>query len=169
MGARAFVGLGANLGDRLEHLRRAAALLAATPGLTVLRSSRIYETAPVGPPQPAYLNAVLEVDTELTPSDLLGAAAAVERALLRVREERWGPRTIDVDILTFDDRSIDTPDLTVPHPRMHERAFVMIPLLELEADPPLPGGRRAGDLPIDGWGDDVRVVAPPLPVSGPIR
>ena len=164
MGSRAFLGLGTNLGDRLANLQRAVDLLAASTGVRVVRSSRVYETAPVGPAQPHFLNAVLEVDTALEPSELLAAGAAVERALHRVREVRWGPRTIDVDVLTFDDRVIDTPNLTLPHPRMHERAFVLAPLLELEADPPLPGGRRARDLSIDGWSENVRLFAPPLRV-----
>ena len=164
MGSRAFLGLGSNLGDRLANLQRAVEILAAAAGVHVVRSSRIYETAPVGPAQPHYLNAVLEVDTALEPSELLAAGAAVERNLHRVREVRWGPRTIDVDVLTYGDRVNDTPNLTVPHPRMHQRAFVLAPLLELEADPPLPGGRRARDLSTDGWSEDVRLFAPPLRV-----
>lgn len=165
MGERAFLGLGTNLGDRLANLQLAVDLLAGTPGIRFVRSSRIYETAPVGPPQPDFLNAVVEVDTDLEPHDLLAAGADVERELHRVREIHWGPRTIDVDLLVFDDRTIDTPDLVVPHPRMHERAFVLAPLLELEDDPPLPGGRRARDLSTDGWSQDVRPFAPPLRAS----
>jgi 2-amino-4-hydroxy-6-hydroxymethyldihydropteridine diphosphokinase len=161
----AFLGLGTNLGDRLSNLQRAVDLLAATTGVHVLRSSRVYETAPVGPPQPDFLNAVIEVDTDLEPHDLLAAGAAVERELHRVRDARWGPRTIDVDVLTYDDRVIETADLTVPHPRMHERAFVLIPLLDLEADPPLPGGRHARDLTTEGWTADVRLAAAPLRVA----
>ena len=164
MGARAFLGLGTNLGDRLANLQRAVDILAAADGVRVVRSSRVYETEPVGPPQPEFLNAVLEVDTDLEPHDLLAAAAAVERELHRVRAAHWGPRTIDVDVLTFDHRVIDTPELTVPHPRMHERPFVLAPLLELEADPPLPGRRRARDLSTGGWSDEVRLFAPPLRV-----
>jgi 2-amino-4-hydroxy-6-hydroxymethyldihydropteridine diphosphokinase len=162
---RAFLGLGTNLGDRLANLQRAVDLLAATRGIDVLRSSRVYETAPVGPPQPDFLNAVIEVDTDLEPHELLAAGAAVEHDLHRVRDVRWGPRTIDVDVLTYDDRVIDTAELTVPHPRMHERAFVLIPLMDLEADPPLPGGRRARDLTTEGWAADVRLAAGPLRVA----
>jgi 2-amino-4-hydroxy-6-hydroxymethyldihydropteridine diphosphokinase len=165
VGERAFLGLGANLGDRLANLQRAADLLAATPGIVVLRSSRIYETAPVGPPQPDFLNAVVEVDTTLSPEDLLAACAAVERELHRVRGIPWGPRTIDVDLLAYGDRVIETNELIVPHPRMHERAFVLVPLLELAEDPPLPGGRHVQDLSTDGWTDDVRLFAPPLRVA----
>jgi 2-amino-4-hydroxy-6-hydroxymethyldihydropteridine diphosphokinase len=162
----AYVSLGANLGDRLEHLREAVRLLAATEGIDVVRSSRVFETEPVGPPQPAYLNAVIEVRTTLDPRALLEAAQAVETALGRVRAERWGPRTLDVDILTFGDRTVDEPDLEIPHPRMHERGFVLVPLGELDDDPMLPGGRRLSEIRLSPdvvFG--VRAFAPPLPVS----
>jgi 2-amino-4-hydroxy-6-hydroxymethyldihydropteridine diphosphokinase len=161
--SRAYLALGANLGDRLAALRRAVALLDAAHGVRVVRSSRVFETAPVGPPQPDFLNAVIEVETSLTPRRLLEACMGVERELGRERHERWGPRTIDVDVLTFDDLEIDEPDLQVPHPRMHERAFVLVPLGELDADPPLPRGRRLADVslpPDDVLG--VRPFAPPL-------
>ena len=159
----AHLALGSNLGDRLEMLRRATALLHAAPGLEVLRSSRVYETEPVGPPQPAYLNAVLEVRTTLEPRDLLDACLGVEADLGRVRAERWGPRTIDVDVLTYDRRTVDEPELKVPHPRMHERAFVLVPLLELDPDPMLPHGLRASSLRSSPDAlTGVRVVAPPL-------
>jgi 2-amino-4-hydroxy-6-hydroxymethyldihydropteridine diphosphokinase len=164
--ARAYLGLGANEGDRLANLQRAVDVLAATPGIRVLCSSRVYETDPVGgPPQPDYLNAVIEVESELPARELLRAGRAAEAELGRTRDVRWGPRTLDVDVLTYDREEIDEPDLTVPHPRMHERAFVLVPLLELDADPPLPGGRRTGDLRL---GPDlltgVRPFAPPLAV-----
>lgn len=159
---RAFVGLGSNLGDRLANLQSAVDRLTATPGIAVVRSSRIYETAPVGPPQPDYLNAVVEVSSRLSPRILLAACASVERGLGRVRTERWGPRTIDLDLLVYGDEEIDEPDLQVPHPRMHERAFVLIPLLELEADPRLPGGRRAGDLRL---GSEALAGVRPFPAS----
>jgi len=161
----AYLALGSNLGDRLERMREAVRLLHAEPGLRVKRSSRVYETEPVGPPQPAYLNAVLEVSTEGSARELLEACRRVEDALGRVRAERWGPRTIDVDVLTFDEQTIDEPDLVVPHPRMHQRGFVLVPLGELEADPMLPGGRRLASLrltPEVVMG--VRPFAPPLPV-----
>jgi 2-amino-4-hydroxy-6-hydroxymethyldihydropteridine diphosphokinase len=158
---RAFLGLGSNLGDRLANLRAAVALLEER-GVQVLRSSRVYETEPVGgPPQPDYLNAVVEVEASGSASELLRAGLEVEEAMGRERAERWGPRVIDVDLLTFDDQTIDDPGLQVPHPRMHERAFVLIPLLELDPDPPLPGGRHAGDVRIEALGG-VRLHAPPL-------
>lgn len=161
MAERAYLGLGSNLGDRLQNLRSAVGLLAER--MEVRRSSRVYETRPVGPPQPEYLNAVVEVRTDLDPHGLLDACRAVEDELGRVRAERWGPRTIDVDVLTFDRLEVNEPDLVIPHPRMHERGFVLVPLLELEADPMLPGGSRVASLrPSPGSLLDVRPFAPPL-------
>lgn len=160
------VGLGSNLGDRLANLQRAVDLLALTEGMAVLRSSRVYETDPVGPPQPDYLNAVVEVVTSLPPNALLAACLRVEEEMGRVRGERWGPRVIDLDLLTYGRRSIEEPGLTVPHPRMHERLFVLAPLLELEADPPLPGGRTIHSL--RPGPSRVRPVAPGLRVRGPL-
>jgi 2-amino-4-hydroxy-6-hydroxymethyldihydropteridine diphosphokinase len=159
----AYLALGSNLGDRLDTLRRAIDLLEARPGVEVVRSSRVYETEPVGPPQPEYLNAVIEVRTDLEPRELLDACLAVEAELGRVRGERWGPRTLDVDLLTYDELTVDEPDLTIPHPRMHERGFVLVPLGELEPDPMLPGGRSLATLrvpPDTVMG--VRPFAPPL-------
>ena len=143
----AYVGLGANLGDRVTTLQRAVELLARRPEVWVLRASRVYDTDPVGgPPQPRFLNAVVELDTDLSPRELLGVCQEIEGALGRERRERWGPRRIDVDVLTYGEEAIEEPELTLPHPRMHERAFVLVPLLELDADPPLPHGRRAAGL-----------------------
>jgi 2-amino-4-hydroxy-6-hydroxymethyldihydropteridine diphosphokinase len=160
---RTYLGLGSSLGDRLANLRRAVALLEER-GVAVLRSSRVYETEPVGgPPQPDYLNAVLEGETDRSAGELLETCSSVEDALGRERSERWGPRTIDVDILTYGREEIARPDLQIPHPRMHERAFVLIPLLELDADPPLPGGRRIEALRLDATGlGTVRPHGPPL-------
>jgi len=162
----AYLGLGANLGDRLANLQRAVDLLAEVSGLRVARSSRVYETEPVGgPEQPEYLNAVVEVETDLAPHDLLEACLSVETRMGRVRAEPWGPRTIDVDVLTYGDETIDEPDLVVPHPRMHERGFVLAPLAELTADPSLPGELRLASLrlgPSVVLG--VRPFAPPLRV-----
>jgi 2-amino-4-hydroxy-6-hydroxymethyldihydropteridine diphosphokinase len=163
---RAYLGLGANLGDRLDLLQRAANLLAKTQGIRLVRSSRVYETDPVGgPPQPDYLNAVLELETDLGPADLLRAAIAIEDRLGRQRGVRWGPRRIDLDILTYGREEIvsDRPRLTIPHPRMHERAFVLVPLTELDPDPPLPGGKRLAELRVGPTMlRGVRVYAPPL-------
>jgi 2-amino-4-hydroxy-6-hydroxymethyldihydropteridine diphosphokinase len=143
-------------------------LLAARPGLSVERSSRVYETDPVGgPPQPDYLNAVIEVETSLSPHELLAACMDVEHRMGRVRDEQWGPRIIDIDILTYDEEQVDEPDLVIPHPRMHERAFVIVPLMELDPDPVLPGRGRISErrlAPSTVLG--VRPFAPPLVVPG---
>ena len=129
---RAHLGIGSNLGDRATYLRGAVAGLRDAEGVTVAAVSRVYETDPVGgPEQGAYLNAVVAVDTDLSPQALLDLAHDLEEAARRVRRERWGPRTLDVDILLFGDRTIDTPDLTVPHPRMAERGFVLAPLRDV--------------------------------------
>lgn len=160
---RAYLGLGSNVGDRLENLQRSVDLLSGR-GVRFLRSSRVYETDPVGgPPQPEFLNAVIEVEASGTAWDLLDACLTVENEMGRVRTERWGPRSIDVDILTFGDEEIDEPDLQVPHPRMHERGFVLVPLLELDADPKLPGGRKVASLRLGALAlGAVRPYAPPL-------
>lgn len=163
MGTSAYLALGSNLGDRLGTLQRAVDLLGEREGIEVLRSSRVYETEPVGPPQPAYLNAVLEIATDLEPRGLLEACLEIEAALGRERSEPWGPRTLDVDVLTYDELEVREPDLEIPHPRMHERGFVLVPLGELTADPMLPGGRRLKTLRLaPGAVLGVRAFAPPL-------
>jgi 2-amino-4-hydroxy-6-hydroxymethyldihydropteridine diphosphokinase len=132
---RAYLGLGSNLGDRLAHLQGAVDALAATSGIGVVAVSRVYETAPVGgPAQEDYLNAVVAIDTELRPRELLDVAMAVEQLADRVRTVRWGPRTLDVDVLVYDDERVDEPDLEIPHPRMHDRAFVLAPLHDVAPD-----------------------------------
>jgi 2-amino-4-hydroxy-6-hydroxymethyldihydropteridine diphosphokinase len=158
-----FLGLGANLGDRLSTLQRAIDLLAAEPGITVVRTSRVWETDPVGgPPQPGFLNVVAELDTTLVPFDLLSAVNRVEAALGRTRDVRWGPRTIDIDILLIDDLIIDDDRLTVPHPRMHQRAFVVMPLLELLSDPVLPDDTHLLDIRLPD--QQVHPAYPPLAI-----
>jgi 2-amino-4-hydroxy-6-hydroxymethyldihydropteridine diphosphokinase len=158
----AYLGLGSNLGDRLGNLQAAVDGLERAVGVRVVASSRVWETAPVGPPQPDYLNAVLRVETELSPVDLLAACRGVEEDLGRIRRERWAARTIDVDVLLFDARTVDEPDLVVPHPRLIERAFVVLPLLELDPDPVLPDGRRVRDVRLET--DGATPFAPPLVV-----
>jgi 2-amino-4-hydroxy-6-hydroxymethyldihydropteridine diphosphokinase len=162
MATTAYLGLGSNLGDRLGNLQAAVEGLHQADGIRVVASSRVWETAPVGPPQPDYLNAVVRVETDLSPADLLAACRRVEDALGRVRRERWGARTIDVDVLLFDARTVDEPALVVPHPRLTERAFVVLPLLELDPDPILPDGRRVRNVPLDT--DGAGPFAPPLVV-----
>ncbi len=129
----AYLGLGSNLGDRRAYLDAAVEGLRATPGIRVLAVSRFHESSPVGGPpgQDAYLNGVVEIGTSLSPEDLLDVCHSLETKAGRVRAERWGPRTLDVDILLYGDQVIDTPTLTIPHPRLHERKFVLDPLCEL--------------------------------------
>jgi 2-amino-4-hydroxy-6-hydroxymethyldihydropteridine diphosphokinase len=130
---RAYLGIGSNLGDRLAHLQLAVDELAKAPGVAVVGVSPVYETAPVGgPEQPDFLNAVVAVDTTLAAHELLRVAQQVESAAQRVRNVRWGPRTLDVDVLLVGDERIDDPDLVVPHPRIAERAFVVVPLADLD-------------------------------------
>jgi 2-amino-4-hydroxy-6-hydroxymethyldihydropteridine diphosphokinase len=139
---RAYVSVGTNLGDRWAHLARAARALRATAGVAVVRASRVYETAPMGPPQPSYLNAVLELETTLPPERLLAALQAVEREALRRREVRWGPRTLDLDLLLHGETTLATPALTVPHAGLALRRFVLAPLAELAPDLAVPGDGR---------------------------
>lgn len=128
---RAYLGIGSNLGDRLGYLQRAVDGLAATPGIEVVAVSAVFETDPVGPEQPDYLNAVVAVDTTLRPRALLAACQHQEAAAERVREVRWGPRTLDVDVVLYGDETVDEPDLRIPHPRWRERDFVCAPLADL--------------------------------------
>jgi 2-amino-4-hydroxy-6-hydroxymethyldihydropteridine diphosphokinase len=138
---RAFLALGSNLGDRRRHLAQG---IEALPDVVAV--SPVYETAPVGGPQGqgAYLNLVVELRTTRTPHELLEAARAAEAGAHRVRLERWGPRTLDVDVLLVGDEVIDTEELTVPHPRMWERGFVLVPLAALA--PELVGDRLTPEL-----------------------
>lgn len=130
---RAALGLGSNLGDREAHLQQAVNSLGDDPGVTVVAVSSLVETVPIGgPEQPDYLNAVVIVDTVLSATDLLALAQKCEQSAGRVREERWGPRTLDVDILAYDAVVMDQAVLTLPHPRAIERAFVMVPWAEVD-------------------------------------
>jgi 2-amino-4-hydroxy-6-hydroxymethyldihydropteridine diphosphokinase len=166
---RAFVALGSNLGDRLANLQEAVDRLGKVAGIRVVRTSRVYETDPVGPPQPDYLNAVVMVETLLSARELLEACLGVEQAMGRERSERWAPRTIDLDVLSYGQEEIDEPGLVVPHPRMHERGFVLVPLLELDPDPALPGGRRVAELRLGpGMLSGVRPFAPALRSRPPL-
>jgi 2-amino-4-hydroxy-6-hydroxymethyldihydropteridine diphosphokinase len=131
---RAYLGLGSNLGDRAGALQAAVDGLAAADGVTVFAVSPVYETDPVGgPEQPEYLNAVVSVDTDRTARELLEVAKRLEHEAGRVPGEQWGPRPLDVDVLLVGDDEVDEPDLVVPHPRLYERAFVMVPLADLDA------------------------------------
>ncbi|MER6620382.1 MULTISPECIES: 2-amino-4-hydroxy-6-hydroxymethyldihydropteridine diphosphokinase [unclassified Streptomyces] len=146
---RAVVSLGANLGNRLETLQGAVDALEDTPGIRVKAVSPVYETEPWGVEpgsQPSYFNAVVVLKTTLPPSSLLERAHAVEEAFHRVRDERWGPRTLDVDIVSYADLRSDDPRLTLPHPRAHERAFVLAPWHDVDPGAELPGRGPVTDL-----------------------
>lgn len=144
---RAVLSLGSNKGDRLAYLQGAVDSLANTPGLTVLAVSPVYETDPVGgPDQPDYLNAVVLAESRLSPRVLLERAQAVETAFGRVRAERWGPRTLDVDVISVGDVIVAEPDLTVPHPRAAQRAFVLLPWGDVDPAAALPGMGKVADL-----------------------
>jgi len=139
---RAVISLGANLGNRLETLQGAIDALEDTPGVRVKAVSPVYETEPWGVDpgsQPSYFNAVVLLKTTLPPSSLLERAHAVEEAFHRVRDERWGARTLDVDIVAYDGVLSDDPQLTLPHPRAHERAFVLVPWHDVDPEAQLPG------------------------------
>jgi 2-amino-4-hydroxy-6-hydroxymethyldihydropteridine diphosphokinase len=157
----AYVGLGSNVGDRLGHLRRALDALEAK-GIAVVRVSSVYETDPVGPPQPDYLNAVAEVSTSLSPADLVRTLKAAETDAGRVQRERWGPREIDLDLLLYGDETVDEEGVAVPHPELTHRAFVLVPLIEIAPYLDLPSGEPVTAFcernpagvrryPADGW------------------
>lgn len=128
------IALGSNLGDSRATLEAALKNLDQTPGITVKTYSSWYKTAPIGPPQPAYLNGCAILEVQLSPLELLETVLEIERKFGRVRRERWGPRTLDIDILLFADLILSTPELEIPHPRMNERAFVLVPLAEIAPD-----------------------------------
>ncbi len=130
---KAFIGLGSNLGDREASLRQALEHLAQAPETVVVRASSLYDTEPVGvEDQPHFLNAVAQLETQLTPRQLLWNLMLIERRLGRVRAQRWGPRTIDLDLLLYEDAIIEDDDFQVPHPELSKRSFVLVPLVELE-------------------------------------
>jgi 2-amino-4-hydroxy-6-hydroxymethyldihydropteridine diphosphokinase len=134
------LALGSNLGDRLGTLQECVQAIGRLPDTDVLAVSPVYQTAPVGgPPQPDYLNAVVLVQTGLGPRDLLAAAHRIEAEFGRVRAERFGPRTLDIDIVSYDGQVSSDPELTLPHPRAHERAFVLVPWHDIEPGAELPG------------------------------
>lgn len=146
---RAYVALGANIGEPVRHLRAAVVDLDTLPGTTVVARSSLYRSAPVGLlDQPDFINAVVSVDTTLEPLDLLYALLAIEARHGRVRSVPNAPRTLDLDLLLHGDATMTSPELTLPHPRMHERAFVLLPLVEIAPDVVLPGlGPAHGFLP----------------------
>lgn len=134
--AIAYLGVGSNLGNRLAFMRGGRDALCAHPEIVLEASSGVYETEPHGgpPDSPTFLNAVLAVRTSLSPAELLDACRAVEDEFGRVRPGDWMPRTLDIDVLLYDDRIVDEADLQIPHPRLHERLFVLVPLAEIAPD-----------------------------------
>lgn len=144
---RAYIGLGSNLDDPLRQLRRALESLAQLPQTTLAGCSRFYRSAPLGPQdQPDYVNAVAALDTALAAEALLDALQAIETAQGRIRTRRWGPRTLDLDLLLYGDAVLATPRLCVPHPGLAERSFVLYPLYELAPELRLPDGRALAEL-----------------------
>ena len=144
---RAYVGLGANLGQREETLREAVRILDRAPDVDVIAVSELRETEPVGPiAQPPFLNGAVALETALSARELLELLLDVERSLGRIREERWGPRVVDLDLLLYGDDAVDEPGVEVPHPRLHERRFALEPLAELDPELELPGRGRVSDL-----------------------
>jgi 2-amino-4-hydroxy-6-hydroxymethyldihydropteridine diphosphokinase len=170
VGTAVVLALGANLGDREETLRRAALDLAAHPRIRLTRASPVVRSKPVGGPagQDDFRNAVVEVDTDLSPFELLEVCQGIEARHHRTRAERWGPRTLDIDIIVYGDLRLDEPELTVPHLRAHCRAFVLVPWALMDRDAVLAGqsvaelARRAPDL--GGVGPDA---VPLLPAGTP--
>ncbi len=151
------MSLGSNLGDRPATLEEALTRLQASGEVRVVKRSSLYETAPIGKEdQPRFLNQVAEIDTALPPEALLDLIQGVEAGLGRTREVRWGPRTIDIDILLYGDKTIQTRRLTVPHPEMTRRRFVLEPLLEIAPQATMPDGRAVRDLARAVGDQDVR-------------
>jgi 2-amino-4-hydroxy-6-hydroxymethyldihydropteridine diphosphokinase len=147
----AHIALGSNLGDRAANLRTALEMLAQTAGISITAVSAIYETAPVGgPEQDHYLNACAALDTELTPTRLLLMMLDIEEKIGRVRKVRWGPRIIDLDLLLYGEIMMNTPLLELPHPRMSERDFVLIPLADIAPDQIIPGLNQTVALTLAG-------------------
>lgn len=154
------LALGSNLGDRLATLQAGIDALAEVPGIALRAVSAVFETSPVGgPEQPDYLNAVLLADSALPCLDILRFTQAAEHAQGRVRTVRWGPRTLDIDIICCGEEISDNPTLTLPHPRAHERAFVLMPWHDVDPSATLPGSGLVADL-LAGLGSDT---------AGPIR
>jgi len=141
---KAFLGLGSNLGNRVENIRSAVRLMSNNPDIRIIAVSSFYESAAIGyTDQPDFVNTVIEIETTLPAMELLGFVLQTENTLGRIRNQRWGPRVIDIDILIYDELTMRTDALTVPHPRMLERAFVIVPLAEIEPHLVLQNGRTA--------------------------
>jgi 2-amino-4-hydroxy-6-hydroxymethyldihydropteridine diphosphokinase len=157
----AYIGIGSNVGDRTAFVRRAVGELASHPAIEVEATSSLYETSPIGgPPQRSFINVVVRIATDLDARNLLESCQSVERRLGREPSEiRWGPRVVDLDILLYDQDKIGETDLEVPHPRMRERRFVLIPLLEIDPDVTDPWGTPLRDS-LDEAEGDVELIEP---------
>ena len=157
--SKVFVGVGSNLGDREFLIRKAVESMRDLPRTLVVRVSSLYDTDPVGEvDQPAFLNAAVWLETTLEPRELLWQLLLIEKRMGRVRSQRWGPRPIDLDLLFYGEESVDEPDLTIPHPEAHRRAFVLLPLLELDPDFVHPA-----------TGETIRKMIKRLPPNPPVR
>ncbi len=156
-----YIGIGSNVGDRPEFCRKAVKALDSAEAIRVTRVSSLYETAPLGgPPQRSFVNIVVAVETDLDPRGLLDACKEIERRMGREPSDiKWGPRVVDLDILTFGDEKLNEPDLEIPHPRMTQRRFVLIPLQEIDPDATDPWGRRYADWIEEAEGDVERLEA----------
>lgn len=162
----AYIGLGSNLDQPRRQIERALEELAELPGSRLQARSRLYRSAPVGSPQPDYINAVAQLDTTLEPLALLDALQALEQRHHRVRLERWGPRTLDLDLLLYGDQHIDHPRLRVPHPELARRNFVLYPLADINPDLALPSGTPLASLLASCSSEGLAPLAPePSPPS----
>ncbi|WP_417546863.1 2-amino-4-hydroxy-6-hydroxymethyldihydropteridine diphosphokinase [Marinobacter segnicrescens] len=159
----AWIGLGSNLEDPLEQLARAVTGLATLPDTTLAGQSAFYRSRPVGPQdQPDFINAVVLLETALSPETLLDHLQQLEQAHGRVRLRHWGPRTLDLDLLLYGSETISTPRLTVPHPRLAERDFVLRPMLDIDPEAALPDGRTCRGLLAQCTDNDLKRLEPPI-------
>ena len=165
---RAWVGIGSNIGDRLDYIRRALGAISELPNTGLVAVSSVYDTVPVGAiGQPRFLNAVAGLSTEIPPLELLRSLLAIEEECGRVRTAVWGPRTLDLDLLLYDEIVVHTAELTLPHPRARGRAFVLVPLAEIAPDLVFPGETESVSRWVESFGDLSgsvrRAGAPPKP------
>lgn len=144
--AEVYIGLGSNMDGPHNQLDRAIESLSASPDIALVAVSDRYQTPPIGPSQPDYINAVAQLQTSMSPEALLDRLQSIEQQQDRVRTLRWGPRTLDLDILLYDNMLCDTERLTIPHPRMAERGFVLLPLADINRDLLLPSGKTVAQL-----------------------
>jgi len=144
--ATVYIALGSNMDSPHSQLDSALAALSQHPRIELVATSNRYQTPPIGPQQPDFINAAAQLSTDLSPLDLLDALQAIEQQQHRVRSIHWGPRTLDLDILLYDNFVIESERLTIPHPRMVERGFVLVPLADLDAQLALPSGETVAQL-----------------------